>query len=97
MNAPVDIWLRGTDSATTAMIEGVKNAPRAWTDDDVRGVLEAMLKTMNRLKHPTGPDHPGRIKDGAHSVLTKYFVDEPGHPTRKALDEILGRFAQRLH
>jgi len=55
MNAPVDIWLRGTDSATTAMIEGVKNAPRAWTDDDVRFVLEGMLKAMDRQKHPGEP------------------------------------------
>jgi dienelactone hydrolase len=46
---------------------------------------------------PTGSGDRWNIKDGAHSVLTKYFVDQPDHPTRKALDEILGRFAQRLH
>jgi hypothetical protein len=56
MNAPVDIWLRGTDSATTAMIEDVKHAPTAWTDDDVRFVLEGMLRAMDRLKRPGEPD-----------------------------------------
>jgi hypothetical protein len=62
MNFPVDVWLRGDDFATTETIDGVAREPRAWTDDDVRGVLEAMLKTMNRLKHPTGPEHPVALR-----------------------------------
>lgn len=32
----------------------------------------------------------------AHSVLTQHFVDEPGHPTRDALDRVLAFFAERL-
>jgi dienelactone hydrolase len=32
----------------------------------------------------------------AHSVLTENFVDEPGHPTRDALDRVLAFFAERL-
>jgi dienelactone hydrolase len=32
----------------------------------------------------------------AHSVLTQHFVDEPGHPTREALDRVLAFFAERL-
>lgn len=32
----------------------------------------------------------------AHSVLTEELVDEPGHPTRAALDELLGLFRSRL-
>ena len=31
-----------------------------------------------------------------HSVLTLDFVDESGHPTRAALDEILAYFAHQL-
>jgi len=45
---------------------------------------------------PTGPENPGNIPNGAHSVLTEYFVDEPGHPTRQALDEILAQFGKQL-
>ena len=52
MRVQVDIWLRGNDFATTASIEGVANEPKAWTDDDVRIVLEGMLRAMDRLKHP---------------------------------------------
>jgi dienelactone hydrolase len=36
------------------------------------------------------------IPRAAHSVLTEHFVDEPGHPTREALDRVLAFFADRL-
>jgi hypothetical protein len=49
---PVDIWLRGEHSATTRNIEGIAREPGAWTDDDVRAMLEGMLLEMHRLKHP---------------------------------------------
>jgi dienelactone hydrolase len=32
----------------------------------------------------------------AHSVLTRDLVDEEGHPTREALDRVLGLFRERL-
>ena len=32
----------------------------------------------------------------AHSVLTEHFVDEPGHPTRVALDQVLDFFRDKL-
>lgn len=32
----------------------------------------------------------------AHSVLTEDLVDEPGHPTRQALDQVLEFLAERL-
>ncbi len=36
------------------------------------------------------------IKRSAHSVLTEELVDEPGHPTRDALDTVLTFFDDRL-
>jgi hypothetical protein len=51
MNVSVDIWLRGEDSATTAAFD-IPRPPSAWTDEDVRLVLEGMLRTMDRLKRP---------------------------------------------
>jgi dienelactone hydrolase len=41
-------------------------------------------------------DNPHGIPRAAHSVLTEHFVDEPGHPTRDALDRVLTFFAERL-
>ena len=32
----------------------------------------------------------------AHSVLTEHLVDEPGHPTRDALDQVLALLRDRL-
>ena len=52
MTVSVDIWLRGTEHATTATIEGLAREPSAWTDDDVRFVLEEMLREMAQLKQP---------------------------------------------
>ena len=41
-------------------------------------------------------DNPHRIKKIAHSVLTNDLVDEPGHPTREALDRVLRFIDERL-
>ncbi len=56
MKVSVDIWLRGTDFATTETIDAVSRAPRAWTDEDVRAVLEGMLRAMDRRKRPGESD-----------------------------------------
>jgi len=58
LTIPVDVWLRGQDFATTRAIAGVDRQPNAWTDDDVRLVLEGMLRAMHDLKHPTGDRAP---------------------------------------
>ena len=52
----VDICLRGNDFATTESIEGVTREPGAWTDEDVRTVLEGMLRAMDRSKRPGEAD-----------------------------------------
>ena len=39
-----------------------------------------------------GIEIPGK----GHSVLTEHLVDEPGHPTRVALDRVIGFFQERL-
>lgn len=57
---------------------------------------ETFRNNFRGVEIPTGPENPGNIPDKAHSVLTKYFVDEVGHPTRVALDEILSAFAANL-
>jgi dienelactone hydrolase len=42
------------------------------------------------------PGNPHGIKRTAHSVLTRDLVDEPGHPTRAALDRVLAFLRERL-
>lgn len=40
--------------------------------------------------------NPHGLPTNAHSVLTEHLVDEPGHPTRDALDQVLDLFRDRL-
>jgi dienelactone hydrolase len=44
----------------------------------------------------SSPDNPDGIAVRAHSVLTEDLVDQPGHPTRDALDQVLDLFRTRL-
>ncbi len=44
----------------------------------------------------SGPDNPQGIPRSAHSVVTQDLVDDAGHPTRQALDRVLGFFTERL-
>jgi dienelactone hydrolase len=49
-----------------------------------------------RVDIDSRPGNPHGIGKRAHSVLTRDFVDEPGHPTRDALDRVLDFFRERL-
>jgi dienelactone hydrolase len=44
----------------------------------------------------SSPGNAHGIRKIAHSVLTEELVDEPGHPTREALDRVLAFFNERL-
>jgi hypothetical protein len=75
MTVSVDIWLRGTDFATTRAVEGIARAPREWSDGDVRLVLEGMLREMNRLKNPGDADRAIALR-GLSWIVNPY--DEGG-------------------
>jgi len=67
----VDILLRGSEVATTAEVKGVTRPPREWADDDVRLVLEGMLKAMHRLKHPDEEERPVALR-GVSWIVNAY-------------------------
>jgi len=71
MTVSVDIWLRGTDFATTGSIEGIRTAPSAWTDDDVRMVLQGMLRAMDRQKRPGESDREISLR-GVSWIVNRY-------------------------
>jgi len=59
MDIQIDIWLRGDNHATTAVIAPVAREPHAWTDGDVAAVLIGMLRAIDRAKNPEAPaDRP---------------------------------------
>ena len=62
MTIPVDIWIRGTDFATTKEIASVAREPEAWTDQDVRAILEGMLNAMADVKNAArNPGEANRV------------------------------------
>jgi hypothetical protein len=71
VRVPVDIWLRGENHATTAQIDGFAPAPASWTDEDVRAVLEGMLREMDRLKRPGEDDRPIALR-GLSWIVNPY-------------------------
>jgi hypothetical protein len=44
----------------------------------------------------SSPGNPHGVPRTAHSVVTRHLVDEPGHPTRIALDRVIAFFRERL-
>ena len=56
MKVTVDVVLRGNNVATTGTIDGISRAPSAWTDADVRTVLEGMVRALDRQKRPGEAD-----------------------------------------
>jgi hypothetical protein len=50
----VDVWVRGHQDATTRRIDGVPEDAAAWTDEDVKALLEQMLLALERAKNPGG-------------------------------------------
>jgi len=73
MNVDVDVWLRGQNVATTQSISGIPHEPGAWTDDDVKAVLEGMLAAMHRAKHPR--EEPAPIVLRGLSWIVNPFED----------------------
>jgi hypothetical protein len=71
MTVNVDVWLRGTDVATTETIGDIARAPHEWTDDDVRVVLAGMLRAMDRRKRPGEPDREVSLR-GLSWIVNPY-------------------------
>jgi hypothetical protein len=71
MTFSVDVWLRGNDFATTETIATIAREPGAWTDEDVRGVLEGMLRAMDRSRNPGQPDRPIALR-GLSWIVNPY-------------------------
>jgi hypothetical protein len=71
MSVKVDVWLRGSDFATTESIAGIERDAAKWTEGDVRRVLHGMLDTMHRLKHPSDAAPPVSLR-GLSWIVNPY-------------------------
>lgn len=50
----VDVWVRGRTDATTQRVMGIGGDATAWTDEDVKKLLEGMLLALQRTSDPAG-------------------------------------------
>jgi dienelactone hydrolase len=74
---------------------------RFTEDTSVPGERFATLRAVlgerfTAVEIDSAEGNPHGIKKSAHSVLTAELVDEPGHPTRDALDQVLAFLTTRL-
>ena len=50
----VDVWVRGRTDATTQRVIGIEGDAQAWSDEDVKKLLEGMLLALQRTSDPAG-------------------------------------------
>jgi len=62
MTISVDVWIRGTDFATTREIDTIAREPHMWVDEDVRALLEGMLHAMDEVKNPGQPNRVAALR-----------------------------------
>ena len=76
----------------------VAGDPRRKLVVDIGGGSTELIigEGFESIEIDSGPDNPWGIKRVAHSVLTEELVDDDGHPTKQALDRVLGFFDERL-
>lgn len=53
-------------------------------------------KSFEGIEINSSPGNEYCIPTKAHAVLTVALVDEPGHPTRAALDRVMAFLSERL-
>lgn len=57
---------------------------------------ENLGEAFEGIEIDSGPGNPWGIKRIAHSVVTNDLVDKEGHPTKQALDRVLGFLREKL-
>jgi hypothetical protein len=59
----IEVWLRGDDFATNQIVDVPVAEPAGWSDDDVRLLLEALLRAVDRARHPeAAADRPVALR-----------------------------------
>lgn len=68
----------------------------AVPDERFAHLKQALGSGFEAIEIDSARGNPHGIERSAHSVLTEDLVDREGHPTRAALDRVLGFFGERL-
>jgi dienelactone hydrolase len=73
------------------------SADRGCPAERFQRLRRELGEAFEAVEVDSSPGNPYGIPSRAHAVLTVDLVDEAGHPTRVALDRVLGFLDQRLH
>jgi len=72
MQLEIEVWLRGSDFATTLAVDAAIPEPAGWTDADVRVVLEELLRAIERAQHPEAdPQRPVALR-GFNWIVSEF-------------------------
>jgi dienelactone hydrolase len=69
---------------------------RAVPGDRFARLREELGDRFIGIEIDSSPGNPYGLPGNAHSVLTRHLVDQPGHPTRVALERVIAFFRDRL-
>ena len=58
----VEVWVRGRQDATTERIAGIESDAAAWSDDEVKALLEGMLLALQRTNDPAADPPPVTLR-----------------------------------
>lgn len=63
MELEIEVWLRGQDTAVTDVVDASIAEPSAWTERDIRVLLEELLRAIERATRPDAPrDRPVALR-----------------------------------
>lgn len=71
MTIEVDVWIRGTQHATTHRVELSSATASDWNESDVHQLVSEMLLAMNRDKNP-GAEPPPLSMRGFSWIVSPY-------------------------
>ena len=95
--APISTWLRSLANAEHERCGGPGVGAVGMCFTGGFAALEDLLgENFIGIEIDSSKNNPHGNRRLAHSVLTEDLVDEPGHPTRVALDQVLEFLADRL-
>ena len=95
--SPADLEAARRRTADGVPVLGLRfTCDMATPDERFARMREELGDAFEAVEIDSSPGNPHGIRKRAHSVLTEDLVDEPGHPTRAALDRVLGFLRERL-
>jgi len=83
--------------AAGAQVMGLRfTGDRTSPGDRFARLREELGDRFIGIEIDSSPGNPAGVSTDSHSVLTRHLVDQPGHPTRLALDRVIDFFRAQL-